>query len=442
MNERDSEQVAKMLADRGYELTDDEDAADVVLLNTCSVRDQAEQKAIGKMGHLRSRAQKQGRNKIFGFLGCMAQNRGRELLDKLPDVDLVVGTQRFHAVAGHVEELLSGHGGKRILDIDHAEGSQSAIRDHRLRPGQVTAFVSIMQGCDMFCSFCIVPHSRGRERSRPIHEIVDEIKKLVDNGVREVTLLGQIVNLYGRHEFPTANGLSPFVQLLHAVHAVEGLERIRFTSPHPTGLKSDLANAFCDLPKLCEHMHLPAQSGSNKILRAMHRSYTREIYLNKVAALRTACPSMAITTDLIVGFPGETEDDFKETCSLVKEAVFDNSFIFRYSERKGTPAANLPGQLPEATREERNKILLELQNEITTGLHEKCVGTLQEVLVEGESKTNDERFYGRTRQNKIVVFGRDEKLRGRAVPIKIIRSTGFTLYGEAVHDATTEADKL
>ncbi len=372
MNERDSEQVAQMLAARGYELTLCEDDADVVLLNTCSVRDMAEQKAIGKMGML-GNLRKKKPELVFGFLGCMAQSRGAELVRDIAHVDLVVGTQKFHRVADYVDEIfrrkqeagMARMDDERfsIVDVGEETESQETIRDHVLEPRQATAFVSIMQGCNMHCTFCIVPYTRGGERSRRIAEIVAEVRGLVERGVKEVTLLGQIVNLFGRHEFPAADGKSPFVQLLEAVHAIEGLERIRFTSPHPIGYKEDLINAFTYLPKLVEHVHLPLQSGSDRILKAMHRTYTAAKYLKLVDKIRAARPGIAITTDLIVGFPGETGEDYAATRELVRGVKFDNAFIFRYSKRKDTPAAEMEGQLDESVKEARNQDLLEVVNE-------------------------------------------------------------------------------
>src|SRR5471032_2550299 len=323
MNVRDSEQVARDLAGRGYDLVEREDRADVVLLNTCSVRDMAEQKAIGKMETLGGRKNR-GQHQIIGFLGCMAQSRGASILDDLPEVDLVIGTQKFHETGRYVDDLFrqrrDNPGAKpaRIVDVAEETGSQNTIRDHLLAPNQVTAFVSIMQGCNMHCTFCIVPSTRGAERSRRIDEIVREVEGLVARGVKEVTLLGQIVNLYGRHEFEKRDGKSPFVQLLEAVHAVEGLRRLRFTSPHPIGFREDLVNAFAELPKLMPHVHLPMQSGSDRILKAMHRGYTAERYFMLTEALRGVRPDIALTTDAIVGFPGETAEDYAATRELVQ----------------------------------------------------------------------------------------------------------------------------
>ena len=449
MNERDSEQVARSLLDRGYEAAANELEADVVLLNTCSVRDMAEQKALGKMGML-GRMAKCRPDVVFGFLGCMAQARGAELLKLVPHVDLVVGTQKFHRVADYVEELRAR---KRaavegvdqlgraiddprfsIVNTEEESGSQETIRQHALRARQATAFVSIMQGCNMHCTFCIVPRTRGAERSRTIAEIVREVRGLVDHGVKEVTLLGQIVNLYGRHEFPTVAGVvdpsrtkSPFVQLLEAVHDVDGLERLRFTSPHPIGFRADLIAALRDLPKLCEHVHLPLQSGSDRILKAMHRTYTAEKYLRLVDQLRAARMDIALTTDVIVGFPGETEGDYEKTRALVERVQFDNAFVFRYSPRTETPAAEMAQQVDEEVKEARNRDLLKVVDAAAKRAGERLVGREVEILCEGLSKTNHLRLTGRTRSNKIVVFEGAENDIGQLIDLKITHSTGFSL---------------
>jgi len=438
MNERDSEQVAQMLVARGYEMTGDEAAADVLLLNTCSVRDMAEQKAIGKMGNLIHLKREQ--KAVLGFLGCMAQSRGAELT-RMMDVDLVVGTQKFHKVADYVEELLERKRTEQespfmddprfsIVDVDAEAGSQETIRDHTLKPRQTTAFVSIMQGCNMRCSFCIVPDTRGAERSRAIPEIVAEVRGLVERGIKEVTLLGQIVNLYGRHEFPKVGGKSPFVQLLEAVHEVEGLHRLRFTSPHPIGYRNDLIEAFRYLPKLVEHVHLPLQSGSDRILKAMRRTYTARKYLELVEKIRNVRPDMAITTDVIVGFPGETEEDYLATRSLMEQVGFDNAFIFRYSRRKDTPAAELPDQIDEVTKERRNQDLLASVNRIAQAKMAALVGQRVEILCEGPSRHNPDRLTGRTRGNKIVIFEGSDRHVGEIFEVEITRTHGFSLYGD------------
>jgi len=438
MNERDSEQVAHSLVKRGYERAASETDADVVLLNTCSVRDMADQKALGKMGML-GRMAKDRPHMVFGFLGCLAQARGGSLLEHLPHVDLVVGTQKFHRVADYVEDLLAKKRDRRmddprlsIVDVDEEAGSQETIREQELAAKQATAFVSIMQGCNMHCTFCIVPQTRGSERSRSIAEIVREVQELVGHGVKEVTLLGQIVNLYGRHEFAKRDGKTPFVQLLEAVHEIEGLHRLRFTSPHPIGFRDDLIDAFARLPKIAEHVHLPLQSGSNKILKAMHRAYTAERYVDLVRRLQTARNGMAITTDIIVGFPGETDGDYAQTRDLVEEIQFDNAFVFRYSPRRDTPAATMPEQVDERVKEERNHDLLEIVNESARRAHEQCIGQQLQILCEGPSKTNPARLMGRTRTNKIVVFEGGNDLAGEIVDVRIKQSNGFSLYGKPI----------
>jgi len=439
MNERDSEQVARMLVARGYEMTPREQEADVVLLNTCSVRDMAEQKALGKMGLLgRLRANKP--EMVFGFLGCMAQSRGEELVRDVGHVDLVVGTQKFHRVAEYVDEIVQRKRMLRdrlmddarfsIVDVDEEPGSQETIREHVLREKQATAFVSIMQGCNMHCTFCIVPSTRGSERSRRIEEIVREVEDLVARGVKEVTLLGQIVNLFGRHEFEKRDGKSPFVLLLEAVHAVPGLRRLRFTSPHPIGFRDDLVNAFAELPKLMPHVHLPMQSGSDRILKAMHRAYTAEKYFTLVQKLRAARPDIALTTDVIVGFPGETDADYTATRELVERIGFDNAFIFRYSPRRDTPAATMEEQVPEAVREERNQDLLRVIDASAIAKGGVLIGKRVEILCEGRSKTNAATLTGRTPGNKIVIFEGGERHVGEIFDVAITRSSGFSLYGD------------
>ncbi len=447
MNERDSEQVAHSLLARGYERARSEADADVILLNTCSVRDMAEQKALGKMGML-GRLRKTRPEVVFGFLGCMAQARGSSLLKEIPHLDLVVGTHKFHRVADHVDEAVARKRGRAetpssdgarmddlrfsIVDVEEEAGSQSTIRDHALAPKQVTAFVSIMQGCNMHCTFCIVPRTRGAERSRTIEDIVREVRALVARGVKEITLLGQIVNLYGRHEFQRCCEKSPFVQLLEAVHAIDGLERLRFTSPHPIGFRDDLIEAIATLPKLAEHVHLPLQSGSNRILKGMHRPYTAEKYVELVDKIREARPDVAITTDVIVGFAGETDTDYEATRSLVEQLQFDNAFVFRYSPRRETLAAEMSDQIDESIKQQRNQDLLEVVNAAARRAHEKLVGTRVEILCEGPSKTNNARLMGRTRGNKVVVFDGEKERIGEIFDVAIERANGFSLYGTPV----------
>jgi tRNA-2-methylthio-N6-dimethylallyladenosine synthase len=482
MNERDSEAVAAQLVAKGYTLAPSEADADVILLNTCSVRDFAEKKAIGKMQNLAADVRKNRPDVVLGFLGCMAQSRGQELIDRLPDVDLVLGTQKFHHAADYLDEILAGRRDK-IVDVAAEPGSEATIREHLLygkvaKNGdghkQVTAYVSIMQGCNQRCTFCIVPDTRGEERSRSIPDIVAECRQLVAQGVKEITLLGQIVTNYGKRGVGVAAGVppavepgvppgglefdsskhseishivpggrmppstagetpaatSPFVQLLNAVHEIEGLERIRFTAPHPKGYGDDLIQAYARLPKLVESAHLPVQSGSDRVLKLMHRSYTRERFLAIVKKLQRARPDIGITTDIIVGFPGETEDDFEQTLSLAREVEFDNAYIFKYSQRRDTPAAGMPDQVPLKIREQRNHRLLETVNAIGKRKYDAFVGQRTQILVEGPSRKNPARMTGRTRCNKIVVFEGSERHRGQLLDVKITRAGSFTLYGD------------
>src|SRR3989442_935920 len=419
MNERDSEAVAAQLVAKGYTLAPSEHVADVILLNTCSVRDLAEQKALNKMENLAADIRRSRPHVVLGFMGCMAQSRGHELMDRLPDVDLVVGTQKFHRTADFLDDILTGRRDK-VVEVEEEKGSEATIKEHLLHgagaangvhrpPLQVTAFVSIMQGCNQYCTFCIVPYTRGAERSRTIPDIVAECRELVCRGVREITLLGQIVTSYGKRwsssfSLPGTSplpdtlkrelqrpGKSAFVQLLEVVNEIEGLERLRFTSPHPKGYGDDLVEAYRRLPKLCESAHLPVQSGSDRILKRMHRGYTREQFLGLVGKLRHVNPEMGITTDIIVGFPGETEPDFEETLSLVREAAFDNAFVFKYSPRRDTPAAAMPEQVSGEVIEERHGRLLDLVNEIGKEKYRRCVGQRVQILVEGASRKRPER---------------------------------------------------
>jgi tRNA-2-methylthio-N6-dimethylallyladenosine synthase len=434
MNERDSEAVAAQLVAKGYSLARSEALADVVLLNTCSVRDLAEQKAIGKMQNIAADVRRHRPEVVLGFMGCMAQSRGQRLIDQLPDVDLVVGTQKFHRTADYLDDIFSGRR-EKIVETGAEEGSEAAIKEHILNGknhegARVSAFVSIMQGCNQYCTFCIVPYTRGEERSRTISDIVAECRGLVGNGVKEITLLGQIVTSYGKREIPARQGRSAFVQLLEAVHEIDGLERIRFTSPHPKGYGADLVEAYGRLPKLCPSAHVPVQSGSDRMLKAMHRGYTRARYLEIVQQLRGVQPALGLTTDIIVGFPGETEEDLAETLSLAREAQFDNAYLFKYSPRSDTPAAKMPDQIAEEIKEQRHARVLEEINAIGKRRYEEQVGRRLEILPEGPSRTNPARMMGRTRCNKIVLFDGSPRHLGQLMEVKITRTGSFTLYGD------------
>ena len=436
MNERDSEAVAAMLRGKGYSIVDNEQEADVVLLNTCSVRDQAEQKAIGKAGHLAKRKRKDP-NFIIGVMGCMAQNRGGALLDRLPDLDLIIGTQKFHRVPDHLSNMIATMQGqgprpRSIVDLEEEADSQNTIKSHTSDTVQVTAFVSIMQGCNMKCSYCIVPKTRGAERARPMDEIIAEIKELAASGTREVTLLGQIVNQYGIREFPFVDQKSPFVQLLEKVHEIEGIDRIRFTSTHPVGFKDDLIECYGRLPKLVEYLHFPMQSGSNRILKAMRRPYSIEKFREIIGKLRTVRPDMYISTDIIVGFPGETEADFELTRRHFEEIGFDMAYLFKYSVRPDTTAEPLGDPVTKEQKEERNQILLDILAKQSLARNETLIGTVENVLFEGPAKKGDNMFLGRTPGNRVVLVKASPRLIGQIVPVRFNRATASTLFGELV----------
>lgn len=446
MNERDSEAVGALLQGQGYRLVESEAEADVVLLNTCSVRDQAEQKALGKMGLL-AHAKRERPGRILGFMGCMAQARGAELLDRLPDVDLVVGTRRFHRVAALVDAARAGRRG--IVDVRDDPSQPAALSARLHRPNRPTAFVSIMRGCDQFCSFCIVPHTRGREDSRRVADIVGEVRGLCANGVCEVTLLGQIVTSYGWRESGVKprrgpeDGPTPFVRLLEALNEVDGLERIRFTAPHPNGVREDLIHGLRDLPRVCEQLHLPVQSGSNRVLASMRRDYSVEAYLDLVDRVRAGVPGVALSTDLIVGFPGETEDDFEQTLRLVERVGFDHAFVFKYSPRQGTPAARMDDPVAAEDCIRRHRVLLEAVDRSGAHCLAALVGTEQEILVEGRSKRNARRLAGRTRGNHMTAIDGEDAMIGRLVNVKITRASDQTLYGRPLPggDGTARASK-
>jgi len=418
MNVRDSERMAESLQRLGYRPTDRMGAADLIIANTCAIREKAEQKVFSFLGRLAGLKRKKP-DLIIGVGGCVAQQEGRRMLKRVPHLDLVFGTHslgRLPALVRRVEAERC-----RLVDIGPAAGIEDPAEVLApLQKGQtVSRFVTIMQGCDNYCTYCVVPYVRGREVSRRPEAIVAEIRRLVDAGVREVTLLGQNVNSYGQKE-----GLCDFVELLGRVNRISGLQRIRFTTSHPKDLSEGLIRAFAELEKLCNHIHLPVQSGANRILKRMNRKYTREIYLERVARLRHARPDIAITSDFIVGFPGEEPADFDATLSMIREVEFDGLFAFKYSDRPSAPAAHFADKLPEAVKQRRLQQVLKLQESITLCKNLAQVGSVQEVLVEGISKklarpspglhtgeggqstrdAADRQWTGRTAANKIVHF--------------------------------------
>lgn len=423
MNVHDSEQLAALLAREGYEITGRPEEADLIVVNTCSIREKADQKVFSELGRFRGlKSQKPGLRIAVG--GCLAQQRGRELLAVAPHVDLVFGTHQL----ANVPRLLSYResGGGPVLETAFCDRVDSLAIFAPPPPGAVSAYVTIMQGCDNFCAYCVVPHLRGREQSRPGQEILNEIRSLADLGIREVTLLGQNVNSYGAG---TPEG-PDFPGLIREIGTVAGIERIRFTTSHPKDLSEDLIQCFREVESLCEHIHLPVQAGSNRVLARMNRGYTREAYLDKVQRLRDACPDISITSDIIVGFPGETEADFRETLDLMGKIRFDNLFSFKYSRREGTAALTMTEPVAEEVKSERLKILQALQDEHTQARNRLSIGRVEEILVEGVSRTSSRHLTGRTRGNKIVNFAGEERLIGRTVRCRIAQAFLHSLRGE------------
>lgn len=433
MNVRESEAAARALLDAGHTQAPSEEEADIVIVNTCSVRGKAEDKALGKLGLLcASKRERPGR--VVGVMGCMAQRLGEELFKRLPRLDFAIGTRCAERVAPAVEAALQG---RSTLALRGPHEQPDAPSGHVVEG--FSAFVTILLGCNRRCTYCIVPDVRGDEWSRPAREVLAEVRALAEQGVREVTLLGQSIMNYGLRtpafddsDPPSPGGYTiPFPRLLEAVAAIPGIERIRFTSGHPAGVNDELIRLFREEPKLCRHLHLPVQSGSDAVLSRMRRGYTREGYLSAVARLREAVPDLALTTDVIVGFPGETEEDFQATRTLMEEAHFDNAFIFKYSPRPGTVSATWEDDVSDEEKARRNQILLEDQDARGTQINEALVGTGQIVLAEGPSLRNKTRWSGRTSGNKIVVFTPPEGLRpGDTLSLTITRAAPQTLYAD------------
>jgi tRNA-2-methylthio-N6-dimethylallyladenosine synthase len=445
MNVYDSELMAMALAPLGYLPALSAGDADMVIVNTCSVRSKAEQKVFSILGRLED-AKRRRPELIVAVAGCVAQQEGSRILARAPHVDLVLGTRAVHRLAVLVRQVESGH--RPIVDIDmNDEAEEFKAPPEPADRGGVSRFVTIMRGCDNFCAYCVVPHVRGRETSRPPDLILGEIGTLVAAGAREVTLLGQNVNSYGAKE-----GLCSFPELLERVNAVDGLARIRFTTSHPKDLTEGLIQAFACLEKLCPHIHLPVQSGSNRILERMNRRYTRSHYLDNVAKLRNSCPGIAITSDMIVGFPGETQADFEATLDLVREVQFDGLFAFTYSDRPHAPSTQLPEKVPAEDQRERLRALLELQHGITFARNRALTGSVQEVLAEGFSKQQTSRgrseggqvqWTGRTPGNKVVNFdchagpgGPREVRTGQLVSVRIEKALAHSLRGAIDEDGT------
>lgn len=428
MNVVDSEQIVDLLRAMGYFPVDRAEAADLILLNTCAIRDKAERKVYGHLGRYKPlKAAKPGL--ILGVGGCVAQQQGEKLLKDLPYLDLVFGTHNVHRLPELVQAAETRR--KRGHAVEFLD-RETRLRLFPRRSGgaAVTRFVTVMQGCDNFCSYCVVPLVRGREISRPSGEILDEIRALAESGVREVTLIGQNVNSYG----VGLPGEPSFARLLTEVEGIDGISRIRFTTSHPKDLSDELIDCFGSLKKLCNHIHLPVQSGSDRILRLMNRGYTRDQYLEKVRSLRQARPDMRLTSDIIVGFPGETEEDFADTLRLVEEVRYADIFSFIYSPRSGTAASKLENPLTSGERQARFDRLLQVQEAISQDWRERDAGATLEVLVEGESRQGQGQLFGRTTWNRIVNFAGPRELIGQRVPVRVSRVYRNSHLGRLVAD--------
>jgi tRNA-2-methylthio-N6-dimethylallyladenosine synthase len=425
MNEHDSERILRLLEDFRYLETKEPKEADLILINTCSVREKPEHKVYSALG--RYKWLKEQRGTIIGVAGCVAQQEGDRLLSRVPYLDMVIGTHAIPLLPQLLRKIEVS--GERVCETSFDQDEKYLGTILPRKPlDKVKSYVTIMQGCDHFCSFCIVPYVRGREKSRSSQEIIKEVRHLAGMGVEEVCLLGQNVNGYGK-------GLREeicFSELLEHINEIEGIERIRFTTSHPKDLSKELIQAFSKLPKLCEHIHLPFQSGSNKILRAMHRGYTKESYLERIDRLKETCPSIAVTADVIVGFPGEEGEDFEETLDLMEKVQFDELYSFKYSPRKGTRAAQFEGKVEEKVKQDRLSILQEIQKQITLQKNQKLEGRVEEVLAEGLSKQSADDVTGRTRSNKIVNFRGDLNLVGKLVRVRITKGYSHSLRGETV----------
>lgn len=423
MNDHDSERMSGIMEQMGYVHTDRADEADVLLINTCAVRETAENKVYGLLGRLRKYKEKNP-GMIIGVGGCLAQleETSRRIRSRFPHISLVFGTGSLH----QLPELISqaAENCNTIIDISQPEDIHEGIPVKR--EDGIKAWVPIIYGCNNFCTYCIVPYVRGRERSRKPGDIIREIEELALKGYREITLLGQNVNSYGK-DLGSGYG---FGDLLKDVNKIEGISRIRFMTSHPRDFNDDLLAAVTEADKVCEHFHIPIQAGSNKILKAMNRGYDREYYLNLVGKIRRQIPGAAITTDIMVGFPGETEEDFQNTMDVVEKVRYDAAFTFVYNIRKGTPAERMPGQVSEAVKAERIKTLLQRQNEIVLEKNAEEVGRIHEVLIEGSSRTDPGTVSGRTRTNKLVFLPGSEEDAGKTAAVKILGGTLTFLRGE------------
>ncbi len=424
MNTHDSEVIVGILTSMGYSQTEDLNHADLILYNTCSVRENPERKVYGHIGNFKALKENKP-NLIIGICGCMPQQKQElsNLLEKLPHVDLIFGTHNIHCLP---ELLARAHSGERVVEVWE---DSTEIVEHLpvVRSDNLKAFVNIIYGCNNFCSYCIVPYTRGREKSRQPQDIIAEITQLAKEGYREITLLGQNVNTYG---VDLQQGYD-FARLLTEINEIDGIERIRFMTSHPKDMKDNLIEAMASLSKVCEHLHLPVQSGSDSILTRMNRRYTSAYYLELVGKIKHRIPEISLTTDLIVGFPGESEADFQATLDLVKEVGYLSAFTFIYSPRHGTPAAKMANQVPEEVKKERIYRLIELQNSISSKQMQSHVGKTYEVLID-EFSSETQEISGRTRAHKQVVVSGSKELIGKLVPVKITEARTWSLKGELI----------
>lgn len=426
MNEEDSEKLSGMLKNIGYERTDSKESADIIIFNTCCVRENAELKVYGNLGILK-KFKVRNPELVIAVCGCMMQQKGmaENIIKKYPFVDIIFGTHNAYKFPEYLNRVKME--GKSVIEImEKEEGIVEGIPIER--ESSVKAFVTIMYGCNNFCTYCVVPYVRGRERSRTPEAIENEIKELVSKGYKEITLLGQNVNSYGK-------GLDEnidFAALLRRVNKIDGLERIRFMTSHPKDLNLDVVKAISECEKVCEHIHIPVQSGSSRVLKAMNRHYDRRQYLDLISEIKKMLPGVAITTDIIVGFPGETEEDFKETLSLVEEVGFDSAFTFIYSIRKGTPAESMSEHISEDVKHERFNRLVDAVNKACALRNSEYEGKVYEVLVEDLSKNDDNRLSGRTRTGKLVNFTGDKSDIGKLLNVRITKAHSFSLNGEIV----------
>ena len=422
MNERDSEEIAATLKAEGFTETDSPDKADIIFVNTCSVREKPSQKALSATGrYIKSKRQ---RNRIVAMCGCFAKQEGERLKERFEGIDLVFGPQQIKDLPSLLKRVIENR--EQVIDV--SDSGYSSSERCEIREGVYSAFVNITKGCNNFCSFCIVPYLRGREFSRSVEDIIGEIKKRVSYGVKEITLLGQNVNSYRDEKSNT-----DFVTLLERLNEIEGLERIRFTTSHPKDVSDRLIESFSRLKKLCNHIHLPVQSGSNRILNLMNRRYTREDYLRIVEKLRLERKDIAITTDIIVGFPTETDKDFEDTLNLVKEVEYDTAFSFKYSPRPLTKAfRELKDDVPTKAKEERLKVLQELIEDIAQKKNREMVGKRVDVLIEGYSRRVRNQYTGRTGCNRVVNIENGDNILGKVVNVRITEALKHSLKGEII----------